>query len=86
MKKDKLKVYLLQIILISILAFALFVPSLNRVVLSVGLTIACIVICIMIKRRNIVSINKKQVIIIFVILAVIYLVSFYLMRIIFWVL
>jgi len=86
LKKDKLKVYALEIILVAILAFALFVPNFSRIVVAVGLAIAAIVITIMIKKRNIISIYNKQVIIIFVILAVIYLVSFYLLRFVFWVL
>lgn len=79
MKKDKLKVYFLEFILVAILAFALFVPSFNRQVLAVGLVIATIIVCVMIKKRNILSLNKKSVIIIFTILAIIYLVTFYLM-------
>ena len=86
MKTDKLKVYFLEFILVAILAFALFVPSLTRVVLAVGLAIAAVVISITIKKRNIISIYKKQVIIMFFIFAVIYLVAFYLMRIILWIL
>lgn len=86
MKKDKIKVYFLQLVLVAILAFALFVPSLNRIVLAVGLSVATVIICIMLKRRTIPSINKKGVMIILTILAVIYLVAFYLMRIVFWVL
>jgi len=85
-KKDKIKVYFLQLVLVAILAFALFIPSLNRIVLAVGLSVATIIICIMIKKRTIPSINTKAVIIILTILAVIYLVSFYLMRIILWIL
>jgi len=86
LKKDKIRVYFLEFILTAVLAFALFVPNFNRIVLAIGLTIATIIISIAIKRRKIVSINKKQVIIIFVFLAIIYLVAFYLMRIIFWIL
>ena len=86
MKSDKIKVYFLEFILVAILAFALFVPSFNRVVLAVGLAIATIIICFMIKKRNILSLNRNKVIIILFILAIIYLVVFYLMRIIFWVL
>lgn len=86
MKKDKIKVYFLEFILVAILAFALFVPNFNRIVLSVGLAIAAVIISFMIKKRNIPSINKKSVAIILTILAVIYLVVFYLMRFIFWIL
>lgn len=86
MKNDKLKIYILEFILVAILAFALFVPNFNRIVLAVGLTIGSVIICIMIKKRKILSLNKNSVVIIFLILAVIYLVAFYLMRFIFWIL
>lgn len=86
MKSDKIKVYFLEFILVAILAFALFVPNFNRVVLAVGLAIATIIICFMIKKRNLLSLNRNKVVIILFILAIIYLVVFYLMRIIFWVL
>ena len=86
MKKDKIKVYFLEVVLVAILAFALFVPNFSRIVLAVGLSIAAVVICIMIRKRNILSLNKKSVFIMFLILAVIYLVAFYLMRFIFWIL
>ena len=79
MKKDKLKVYFLEFILVAILAFALFVPNFNRIVLSLGLTVAAALVCFMLPKRKILSLNKKAVIIIFLILAVIYLVAFYLM-------
>ena len=86
MKKDKLKVYLLQFMLAAILAFALFVPSFSREILAAGLTIASGVVCYALRKRNILSINKKTVTIMYFILAVIYLVAFYLMRFIFWIL
>lgn len=86
MKSDKFKVYFLEFILVAILAFALFVPNFNRIILALGLTLAAGIISFMIPKRNITSINKNSVIIIFIILAVIYLVAFYLMRFIFWIL
>lgn len=86
MKKDKLKVYFLEFILIAILTFALFVPNFNRVILGIGLTIVAIIISVMLPKRKILSLNKKMVTIIFIILAVLYLVAFYVMRNIFWIL
>jgi len=86
LKKDKLKVYFIEFILIAILAFALFVPNFTRKLLAGGLTVALIIIFILIKKRKVPSINKKSVIIIFTILAIIYLVAFYLMRFVFWIL
>ena len=86
MKKDKIKVYFLEFILVSILAFALFVPNFNRIILALGLAIVAAIVCFMLPKRKILSLNKKAVIIIFIILAAIYLVAFYLMRYIFWIL
>lgn len=79
MKKDKIKVYFVEIILVAILAFALFVPNFNRQVLAGGLVAATVAICILIRKRNRAQMNTKNVIIILTILAIIYLVSFYLM-------
>ena len=86
MEKDKLKVYFLEFVLVAILAFALFVPNFNRIVLAIGLSVAAVITCILIKKRKILSLNKKSVLIMFIIFAVIYLVSFYLMRFVFWIL
>ena len=86
MKKDKIRIYFLELILVAILAFALFVPNFSRIVLAIGLAIAAVIIRFMLRKRNIPSINKNGVIIILTILAIIYLVAFYLMRFIFWLL
>ena len=79
MKKDKVVVYFLEFILFCVLAFALFVPNFNRIILACGMAIATVVINIGLKKRNIISINKSTVKIIFVILSIIYLGAFYLM-------
>ena len=86
MKKDKLKVYFLEFILVAILAFALFVPNFNRIILGLGLTIVAAIVSFMIPKRKILSLHKKTVTIIFLILAIIYLVAFYLMRFVLWLL
>lgn len=79
MKKDKLKVYFFEFILVAILAFALFVPKFNRIMLGLGLTVVAVIVTFMIPKRKILSLNKKMVTIILLILAIIYLVAFYLM-------
>lgn len=80
MKKDKLKIYILQLILIAFLFFALFAPSIfTRSALMVIMFIYMIIISLLLKKRKISSIYKKQVTILMTIFAVLYLGLFYLM-------
>lgn len=80
MKKDKLKVYFLQILLLIILFFALFVSNIfNRMIVAIILAAYAVVVTHALKKRNILSIYRKQVTILMLVFAVIYLVGFYLM-------
>lgn len=78
-KKDKFKIYTVQILLLVILFFALFVPNIvNRKILAILILAFAIIINKVIKKRNIDSIYRNQVLIIMVSVAIIYLVGFYL--------
>ena len=80
MKKDKLKLYALEIVLITILFFALFVSNIfTRMVLSIILTIFALITTIIIKKRKINSIHNKQVLILMTIFSVIYVTGYYLL-------
>lgn len=80
MKKDKFKIYILQLLLIVILFFALFAPSIfTRSILMVIMFIYMIITSLFLKKRKIDSIYKKQVTILMTIFAVLYLGLFYLM-------
>ena len=80
MKKDKLKVYFLQILLLIILFFALFVSNIfNRMIVAIILAAYAVVVTHALKKRNILSIYRKQVTILMLVFAVIYLLGFYLM-------
>ena len=80
MKQDKFKLYVLEILLITILFFALFVSNIfTRVVLSVVLTIFAVITHLIIKKRKINSIHNKQVLILMSVLAVIYVLGYYLL-------
>lgn len=84
MKRDKLKIYILQLILIVILFFALFAPSIfTRSILMVIMFIYMIITFFFLKKRKIDSIYKKQVTILMTIFAVLYLGIFYLIGIYF---
>lgn len=80
MKKDKFKIYILELLLIVILFFALFAPSIfTRSILAVIMFAYMIIISFFLKKRKINSIYKKQVTILMTIFAGLYLVLFYLM-------
>lgn len=80
MKKDKLKVYLIEITLMAILSFALFVPNIfNKSTTAIILLICAIVTKILIKKNNVESIHANKATILLVIFAMIYLIAFYLM-------
>ncbi len=80
MKKDKFKIYILELLLIVILFFALFAPSIfTRSILAVIMFVYMIIISLFLKKRKINSIYKKQVTILMTIFAGLYLGLFYLM-------
>lgn len=80
MKTDKLKVYVLEFILLAILSFTLFVSNMYiRKNIAIVLVIACLVISYFLKKRKTESIHYRKVITLLVIFSVIYLIAFYLM-------
>lgn len=80
MKTDKLKNYILAIILCIILFFALFVPNIfNRIALAIILFIYMIITCHILKKKTTLSIYHKQATVLLFLLSVVYLMAFYLM-------
>jgi len=80
MKKDKFKIYILELLLIIILFFALFAPNIiTRSILSIIMLIYMFIVCSFLKKRKLNSIYKKQVTILMTIFAAIYISVFYLM-------
>ncbi len=80
MKRDKLKIYVLELLLIIILFFALFASSIvTRSVLAIIILIYAVIVKKLLKKRNVNSINKKQVTILMVMFGLIYLGIFYLL-------
>ena len=60
MKKDKLKLYILELLLLVILFFALFVSNIfTRVVLAIILSIYAVIIHFSIKKRNVCEYDRK---------------------------
>lgn len=80
MRPDKIKVYALEILLLAILAFTLFVSKVySRILVACLLTVCAIATSIFLKKRNIQTRNSSKANIIMTIFAIIYLVGFYLM-------
>ena len=80
MKADKIKIYVSEITLLIILSFALFVPNIfNKTMILFLLTIYAIIVNYIIKKRKTDSVNSKKVILLMILLAVIYLISYYLL-------
>lgn len=80
MKKDKIKVVFLEVLLIIILFFALFLPNIfSRMLLAIVLLVYMFVVLKFFKKRNIYSIVKKQVAFLMAVFAVVYVLVFYLM-------
>ena len=78
MKKDKLKLYILELILIIFLFFTLFASNINsRWLLAIILLILMFIIKYLIKKRGIKSVYDKQVLILMLIFSLIYLGVFY---------
>lgn len=79
MKKDKIRIFILEVLLIIILFFALFAVNIfSRSVLSITICIYAVIVAYLLKRRKIASINKKQATILMIIFAMLYLAIFYL--------
>lgn len=82
MKKDKARIYALELILIILLFFAIFASSIfNRIVLSVILTFYTILVCILLKNYKIKSIYDRQITILMIVFAIVYISVFYLIGI-----
>lgn len=80
MKKDKIKIYVIEILLIITLFFAIFASNIiTRSILSIIMLCFSIFIRKLFKRRKPASINKKQVTILMIIFALIYVGIFYLL-------
>ena len=80
MKKDKIRIFILEISLIVFLFFALFALNIfTRKILALIIGIYAIFVSYFMKRRKIFSINKKQVTFLMVIFAMFYIALFYLM-------
>lgn len=80
MKKDKIRIFILEISLLVFLFFALFALNIiSRKNLALIICIYAIVVSFFLKKRKISSINTKQVTILMVVFAMFYLVIFYLL-------
>lgn len=80
MNKDKLKIYFLELFLLSFLLFTLFESNMgSKIVLAAFLFIYMLVCSFLLKKRKILPIYHKQVFMIMTIFAFIYLAVFYLM-------
>lgn len=84
MKIDKIKIYILDFILLAILSFALFVPNIfNKTIIAILFTICAIIANYTIKKRKVESVHTKKVTMLLIFFAIIYLLAFYLMGIYF---
>lgn len=80
MKKNNFKTIFLELLLILILFFALFMSNIfTRSIFSIIMVIYTIVTCLILKKRKISSIYKKQITILLVIFGLIYIGCFYLL-------
>ena len=80
LKKDKILVFFLEILLLVVLFFALFVSSkLNRLALAIFLTIYTIITYLFLKNKQKFSLYTKQVTLVMLVFGVIYLIFYYLM-------
>lgn len=84
MKTDKLKVYIIQFVLLAILSFALFVPNIfTRSTTAVLLLLSATATKFFIRKRKVESVDSNKVTIILTIFSIIYLIGFYMMGIYF---
>jgi len=80
MKRDTIKICFFELMLIVILFFALFASKIfDRIILSIVMLVYMALVILFLKKRKIKSINKKQVTILMLIFAMVYLGVFYLM-------
>lgn len=80
MSKDKIRIYAMEIILLLFLFLALFESNIvSKIVLAVVLLMYMFVSAFLLKKRKVISMYNKQVSILLVILALIYLAIFYLL-------
>lgn len=80
MNIGKLKIYILEVLLLLSLFFTLFVPNINKnILLAVILLLFSIIIKVAIKKRNILDYSKKEISIVMFIFALMYLSLFYLL-------
>lgn len=80
MKNDRLRLYILELLLLLFLFFALFVSNIfDKIFLAIILVIYATIVKVFIKKKNILSIYNKQVTILMIGFAVIYLITFYLL-------
>lgn len=79
MKQDKKKVYIISISILVTLIIALFVPILTGRIWGAIILLPCAIICLLlIKKRNVLSINTNQIIMIMSVMGIVYLVLYYL--------
>ena len=84
MKRDKIRLYILEILLIVVLSLALFIwKNISRTILSIILTAYSVLVYFFIKNKKQISFYKKQVTILMTAFGVIYLIVFYLLGIYF---
>ena len=80
MEKDKIRVFILEILLIIFLFFALFALNIfSRKILALSLGIYAIIVSLFLKKRRFPSINKKQVTTLMVVFSMLYLAIFYML-------
>lgn len=80
MKLDKLKTIFLELLLVGILFFTLFAPNVRtRIILSIIMVIYVVIIHYALKRRSNISMYERQVMILMLVFAMIYLGAFYAM-------
>lgn len=80
MKFDKFKILILELVLIIILFFALFLPSIfTRLVLAIILFIYMLIVVRCLKKKNIQSLYKKQIRLLMLIFGIIYVAIFYML-------
>ena len=80
MEKDKIRVFILEILLIIFLFFALFaLNNFSRKILALSLGIYAIIVSLFLKKSRFPSINKKQVTTLMVVFSMLYIAIFYLL-------
>ena len=79
MKQDKKKIYIISVAILVALIITLFLPILTGRILGAIILFPCAIVCLLlIKKRNVLSINTNQIIMIMSVMGVVYLVLYYL--------